>query len=513
MVLPVSISGWLPTVVAAVFLAFLIIGIAKMIARAFHLPYLDMWAKVESQEFVITLLIIGSLSSIVAIGDSVAQASSGSACPIGDCLINTAIGKVQQRTTNSAQAFLQLKDIYKKLGKWTNFYKSYMTGYIPIIIPLPFPISTPPPAIIFTRGEAPGQGMGLFFGPLANAANFITLTQAENIAFIQFLEFVRSVSFPLLLPLGILLRAFSLTRRAGSTLIAISFGLSMILPASVIIGHDQLYEPGKANIAVGSVPEPKLPPPYFCNFFFTWLWSEFGIGGFTIPGGLPQYIGQYCPAQCTQCTDTTLITGIDLLGGKCTTPKPCNYNLGGAVGDIPYYLVPECKGIGCCGGFPSTPPTTCDGCQPVTYATTAVIPRAPGVGCGAGPIYIPHPSPLVRILSLMVGQPVVGPEPGCLCCTRQHCWAWCTLNLEIWYHSVNGLWGVITSSIMRNFMNDPPEGEATAALYSAADGIAYNMMISTILIILSAFITASFIRSISEMIGGDTRLYGLYRLV
>jgi hypothetical protein len=96
--------------------------------------------------------------------------------------------------------------------------------------------------------------------------NLLTAIMAVILSEEVLLDFFRVVMFKYFLPLGVLMRTFSITRVAGSTIIAVAIGAYIIYPLAIIYST-QLYNSFKAvavpgqpgnplgNIVVGPVSE------------------------------------------------------------------------------------------------------------------------------------------------------------------------------------------------------------------------------------------------------------------
>jgi|GEM_PF-6019832 len=101
-------------------------------------------------------------------------------------------------------------------------------------------------------------------GTSSNAGMIVVVTSglASLMAYIHELVTYGFVAY--LLPLGLILRFFAPTRRIGGTLIALTFGMGVLVPFMFAIGHSVIaknyfpvyYEPGAG--ALGGVPTPNL---------------------------------------------------------------------------------------------------------------------------------------------------------------------------------------------------------------------------------------------------------------
>ncbi|VVC01823.1 Uncharacterised protein [uncultured archaeon] len=230
------------------------IGLAYMAARLFELSILEAWVKIEINELFASAVIAAFCIGLIASVNGAAQFL------VGD---NTA------DVTQSAQAFLantlyadgralysKLGDAYFNLAKVTSY--TYTAGISASLVSMS--ISQSPASGMSPLLSALGQAMD-------NTAQFMMLAAAQ----FSFLQFFASAA-TIMLPVGIFLRSFSLTRKIGGTLLAAVIASSVIYPASFFVAGEvyRAYRPSmvakSGSISVAAAGDPPLAN-VVCNPF------------------------------------------------------------------------------------------------------------------------------------------------------------------------------------------------------------------------------------------------------
>lgn len=91
-------------------------------------------------------------------------------------------------------------------------------------------------------GVGPLSGVSLYAEGLITVLNWMELAIASIIMKQVILEFVEYAALSIILPLGVVLRAFPLTRTTGSSIIAFSIVLYFIVPLSFAFSNYMLFE-------------------------------------------------------------------------------------------------------------------------------------------------------------------------------------------------------------------------------------------------------------------------------
>src|SRR3989338_5160194 len=239
---------WLPLAGIALLTTTFIISIAYMIAKGFHLPQLEGWAKVEYHELFVTALLLGGIIFGIGFVDIVAgalgqgqpmsfqvsefsdQAESG---PVtASCTYGGGSGSsfALERTYAFDKCYLEnsadhMIYVYRQLNKANRYISKMTTFSYNVAIPL----------YLFSASvyKAPHAGLsylpGLIGGGMDALAGSIFIQVSQNLL----LQFFKAVSFSWILPFGLALRSFTFSRKLGATLIAIAIGTYVVYPLSI----------------------------------------------------------------------------------------------------------------------------------------------------------------------------------------------------------------------------------------------------------------------------------------
>lgn len=104
--------------------------------------------------------------------------------------------------------------------------------------------------------------LNAFRGSLTTLAMVASTALADLFAQQALLSLAKNISFAFLIPLGLFLRTFKASRRAGGALIAIGFGFYTVFPLATIATHRLLHGSTMSNIA-------QLPPVGECDPYET----------------------------------------------------------------------------------------------------------------------------------------------------------------------------------------------------------------------------------------------------
>jgi hypothetical protein len=222
------------------------IGLAYMAAKLFELSILEAWVKIEINELFASAVIAVFCIALIASVNGAAQFL------VGDNTVDV---------TQIAQAFLRDTlyadghTLYSKLGV-AYFNLAKVTSYT-------FTAGTSMGIMSLSVSESPASGMSPLLSALGQAmdstASFMMLAASQH----AFLQFFRTASL-VMLPVGIFLRSFSLTRKMGGTLLAAVIASSVIYPASFFVssGVYNTYRLSMAtktnNINVATAGDPPL---------------------------------------------------------------------------------------------------------------------------------------------------------------------------------------------------------------------------------------------------------------
>ncbi len=235
------LGGWEAAALTALLVSFGIIGIGFAIGIGFGYHELEEWAKKEMYEIFMSGVILGVLIAFVNILFGISTNLAG-----GNPL-DVAHNYLNQMLFDTAGTFLQLF-----------LYNMYIAAVSTLMIGFFIPISIPPWITIrigsYVMPEAGFSAMTLGIDTIFNLISvMLALILTEQVL----LDFFRIVMFKYILPLGVLMRTFPLTRVAGSTIIAVAIGAYIIYPLSIIYSA-QLYNSFKAVAVPGQPGNPMM---------------------------------------------------------------------------------------------------------------------------------------------------------------------------------------------------------------------------------------------------------------
>ncbi|MFH1286008.1 MAG: hypothetical protein ABIH99_05500, partial [Candidatus Micrarchaeota archaeon] len=217
-------EGWAPVAFLALLISFFIVAIAYMIAEFMRSPELNAWAKSELYEVMISAFIVGSLFGLILLANGVAMEFTDNQ---GTLFGSGSVGSKFIDSMSGATGKVTL--LYLQLLGWdftVSIASSLSTSFIPPFLP-PLGIIT---FISFTPfgGLIPVAHALYFFSDMVFMTWFIFAAQGV------LLNFFQEHMFRFFLPLGIVLRTFPLSRKLGSTLIALAIVTYVVYPLSLV---------------------------------------------------------------------------------------------------------------------------------------------------------------------------------------------------------------------------------------------------------------------------------------
>ncbi|VVB99914.1 Uncharacterised protein [uncultured archaeon] len=222
----------LAVVISAAFL-----GLAYMAARLFELQMLDAWVKVELSELVTSLLIAVFCVSMIAIVNNASQFLTGDTGATD--ITAVAQGFLRNGVYADGQAlYMKLAEAYFHVSRVASF--AYTAGASIAVASISY-------------SSAPGSGISPLLSELGQGmdtvSNFMLLAASQS----AFLDFFRNAAV-VMLPVGIFLRCFSLTRKVGGVVLAAVIAAAVIYPASFMLSRE-IY----AYYRTGGVVPPAAP--------------------------------------------------------------------------------------------------------------------------------------------------------------------------------------------------------------------------------------------------------------
>ena len=296
------------------------LGLAYMAGKLFQLNMLDAWVKIEIQELGAAIIIAVFCVAMIATADSAATFLTGQppGTKVGDAA-NSAIGMVY----NDGQAlYLKLSEAYFNIAKVASY--SYTAGIN--LGPVSTSISDSPAAGLYPLVTEVGSAMD-------STANLMLFLAAQQ----SFIIFFVNASL-VMLPIGIFMRSFSLTRKVGGVVLAAVIASSVIYPA-VFLASQEIYKTYQSDLQFYtskiSVRDPGNPPlasvvcsPAMQSFvesplgaLAAGLGSAFGGGGSQIGGAIGGLATEIAGSQLTGENGWKIIicrlTGLDLIWPAC----------------------------------------------------------------------------------------------------------------------------------------------------------------------------------------------------
>ncbi|MEM2974429.1 MAG: hypothetical protein QW112_02280 [Candidatus Micrarchaeia archaeon] len=251
-------SNWAVLIGVALLIGYAIAAMAYMLGNVFHLPTAIAWTKNEVKEINMSALLAVCIIICIAVIDNVYDAyvepSTVGNTPLGvstsflsgklsellsvwkssigtELLLNTLSGPPPNLAGSMPAAGKSILETAGGTGISTYVASSEMTEKAP-------GMTIPAWVILFTFGDMsylPFYGFQLFSMFAAQLSSFMLLAIATTLSYKVALSLVAAIALPVLVPFGIFLRCFTLTRKLGSTLIAIGVCLYIFLPMSILI--------------------------------------------------------------------------------------------------------------------------------------------------------------------------------------------------------------------------------------------------------------------------------------
>ena len=276
----VDYGGIYVWVALSVAIAAAFIGLAYMVSRLLELQVLEAWVKIELQELMASIVIAVLCISMVASLDAAALGLTGDGSAIG------AAGAFLKKVHTDGQAvYLAVGKLYYNAARISSY--SYTAGINVEIMSMSLS-SSPAAGLSPLVGEI-GQGMD-------SVANFMLLAAAQY----SFLQFFKAAAV-VLLPIGIFLRSFSLTRKIGGVVLASAIAAAVIYPASFVVSNSiySVFSPGmiaKASAAAQHTAEAGNPPltKVVCNPFM----QRFVMSPIPFLGGELGWSTVICTPRC-----------------------------------------------------------------------------------------------------------------------------------------------------------------------------------------------------------------------
>lgn len=204
------VSGWQPVAVTAVTFSMLVVGLVFAAASVFDLRFLRVWARAEFMQVVVSAVLVGGLLAGSLGVQALAVDLAGGQEPIafaGQYLndVNQDLALASSQLTVFTLVLAALQDVEVSIG---------VSGTS---------ISGRPLA-----GLDAQLGQAKF---IQGALSFVSLA---NLVQIYLLIFIQATMMYYFLPVGVVLRSFSLTRPVGAFMMALAVGLYFVFPLTFV---------------------------------------------------------------------------------------------------------------------------------------------------------------------------------------------------------------------------------------------------------------------------------------
>jgi len=229
-------TGFSEAIVAALLVLLFIAAIVYMLAQFARRPEWEAWVKVQLYHIAVSALLAAGALWFAGMSCAVTEwVAGGDPFAIADQHISDLF------TNNLKRAIFQLIKV--------QVTSEYISGlYV----------------------QLGGATFGMGFAPFPvykiisnNAQLLVTLTVpfASSLLVQQIgLQLIQASAFTVLLPMGILLRAFGVTRDAGSFLIAVAIGLFVVLPLTYVMDKMLMEGPELGDPGFGGTPPATAQP-------------------------------------------------------------------------------------------------------------------------------------------------------------------------------------------------------------------------------------------------------------
>lgn len=235
---------WQPIAVASLIISVSFVAFAYMLAELVRMPVLNAWAKGEFYEVMISMFLLASVFFFVGLGEQLARAFT-----YGENHIEFGMLYLE-----NMKVLLEL-ELYPLLLLLDVIVGNFATWNFS----MPFEVS----AVAIIVGTSPMAGLGLLSNSLVFMLDTIGLFMTVVVAQMEFLHYVETFALSLFLPAGIVLRTFPLTRKTGSTLIALAITAYFVYPLTLAFNQqvfDVAFVPMKNGFAAGMGDTPLRDP-------------------------------------------------------------------------------------------------------------------------------------------------------------------------------------------------------------------------------------------------------------
>ena len=239
-------EGYGPVTAYALLISLFVVALAYMVAEILKSPQLNAWAKNELYEFIVSALIVGNLVFGLTLLNTMVFDFTGGLDHFGvanDYLDQLIRAPSILNITGSLAVWFSTNvtghalDLNQQMGDLNTAYimlwvLEMISGVLGSLV-MAFILSAGPNLAYIRVGFTPLAGLSQLTPSLMNMMDMVGVIILATVAQKSLLVFFRETMFRLFLPLGVALRAFPLSRKLGSTLIALAVTCYVVYPLTL----------------------------------------------------------------------------------------------------------------------------------------------------------------------------------------------------------------------------------------------------------------------------------------
>ncbi len=210
--------GWLGIAVLSLMISVFVVAFAFAVGEGFSMPSVKAWSKSELYELLLSAFIIGAAAGGLLFLNQIAYAISGS-----PSIFAPGEYYLAQMTSQSMSIYVSLLGHEAIIGVLSTLGTSI---YVPELI-----IS------LTSFSMVPSAGLSVVSDALITIIDAVGMAIVAFVAQTIILQFFKDTMLNFFLPAGIALRAFPVSRRLGSSLIALAIACYFVYPMSLVFNQ------------------------------------------------------------------------------------------------------------------------------------------------------------------------------------------------------------------------------------------------------------------------------------
>ena len=228
-------KSWLPLVLAALLVGYLVVALLLMASSILHSPELNAHARREFVEVSASAWFVGNIIFFAVVLDILLMdVAGGSYMQTADQYTSRLSVELLNAFGKMVKAEFGIGLLQYLGGKTPTFGTS--EAYAGTITP-PF-VTILIVTIAARLSFSPFYGMSILANLIGTGANFISFALFSVIGQKVLLQFVAETGFRIFLPIGVVLRCFTLTRRLGATIMAFAVGMYIVYPTTLVMNNE-----------------------------------------------------------------------------------------------------------------------------------------------------------------------------------------------------------------------------------------------------------------------------------